>query len=186
MDKLRFVRLLRLIWQIARRNHSRRQYQALFLSSLCYLNINLKPSPYTGVSVVKRWTLNHPSHYWIKPIHVMDMTLTLTSSLMNKMHSKKNHWCCLRIFVSLVTGNSTKNCFVFWWKWTRPYMGIMKIFQTNFWTFSFWVVQGSEIIWIGKWEPLILCSHSLIEPSLTNRNSLSTIVWPSRFNIPCS
>ncbi len=50
-----------------------------------------------------------------KPIHVMDMTLTLTSSLMRSMHSKKNHCCCLRIFVSLVTGNSTKNCFVFLW-----------------------------------------------------------------------
>jgi hypothetical protein len=39
--------------------HSRRQYQALFLSSLCYLKIYLKPSPCTGISVVKRWTLNH-------------------------------------------------------------------------------------------------------------------------------
>jgi hypothetical protein len=28
-------------------------------------------------------------------------------------HSKKNHWCCLRGFVSLVTGNSTIVCFVF-------------------------------------------------------------------------
>ncbi len=25
------------------------------------------------------------------------------------------------------------------------------VFQTNFWTFSFWVVQKSEIIWISKW-----------------------------------
>ncbi len=40
-------------------------------------------------------------------------------------------------------------------------------------------------IWIGEWEPLILCSLSLIQPSLTNRNSSSTIVWPDRFNIPC-
>jgi hypothetical protein len=29
------------------------------------------------------------------------------------MHSKKNCWCCLRVFVSLVTGKSTKICFVF-------------------------------------------------------------------------
>ncbi len=101
------------------------------------------------------------------------------------MHSKKNRWCCLRIIAFLVTGNSTKNWFVFWWKWTRPCMEIMNVFQTNFWTFSFWVVQESEIIWIGKWEPLILCSHSLIEPSLTNRNSSSTIVWPDFFNIHC-
>ena len=48
-----------------------------------------------------------------KQIHVMDMSLTLTSSLMRSMHSKKNHWCCLRVFVSLVTGKSGKICFVF-------------------------------------------------------------------------
>jgi hypothetical protein len=116
MDKLCFVRLLRLIWQIPRRHHSRTQYKGLFLSSLCYLKIDLKPSPYTGISVVKRRTLNHPSHYWIKLIHVMDMTLTLTSSLMRSMHSKKNRWCCLRVIASLVSRNSTKNCFLFWWK----------------------------------------------------------------------
>ncbi len=115
----------------------------------------------------------------------MDTTLTLTSSLMRSVHSKKNSWCCLRVFVSLVTGNSTKNSFVFWWKWTRPYMEIMEMFQTSFWTCSFWVVQELEIIWVGKWLPLILCSHSLIKPSLTNRNLSSTIVWPNRFNIPC-
>ncbi len=57
--------------------------------------------------------------------------------------------------------------------------------QTNFWTCSFQLVQESEIIWIGKWLPLILSSHSLIELSLTNRNSSSTIVWPDRLNIPC-
>ncbi len=180
------VKLLRLIWQIPRRHHSRRQYPALFLSSLCYLKIYLKPSPYPGISVVKRRALNYPSHYWIKWLHVIDMTLTLTSSLMREMHSKMNCWCCLRVFVFLVTGNSTKNCFAFWWKQTRPYMEIMEMFQTNFWIFSFWVVQESEIIWIGHWEPLILCSHSLIKPFLTNMNSLSTIVWPNQFNIPCS
>ena len=38
----------------------------------------------------------------------MDMTVTLTSSLMRSMHSKKNHWCCLRVFVSLVTGGFYK------------------------------------------------------------------------------
>ncbi len=102
------------------------------------------------------------------------------------MHSKKNCWCCLRVFVSLVTGNSTNICFEFCWKWTRLYMEIMKLFQTNFWTFSFQVVQESEIIWIGKWEPLLLCSHSVIKPSLTNRNSLSNVVWPDWFNISCS
>ncbi len=59
------------------------------------------------------------------------------------------------------------------------------MFQTNFWTCSFWVGQESEIIWIGKWLPQILSSRSLIELSLTNRNSSSTIVWPNRFNIPC-
>ncbi len=98
---------------------------------------------------------------------------------------QKESWCCLRLIASLVTGNSTKKCFVFWWKWTRPHMEIMKMFQTNFWTFSFWVVQESEIIWIGKWEPLILCSYSLIKPLLTNRNSSSTIMWPDPFKIPC-
>ena len=36
-------------------------------------------------------------------IHLMDITLILTSSLMRSR----------RVFVSLVTGNSTKNCFVF-------------------------------------------------------------------------
>ncbi len=61
----------------------------------------------------------------------------------------------------------------------------MEMFQTSFWTCSFQVVQESEIIWIGKWLPLILSSHSLIELSLTNRNSSSTLVWPDWFNIPC-
>ncbi len=42
-----------------------------------------------------------------------DMSLTLTSSLMRSMHSKKNRWCCLRVFVSLVTGKPTKICLVF-------------------------------------------------------------------------
>ncbi len=65
-------------------------------------------------------------------------------------------------------------------------MEIIKMFQTSFWTCSFQVVQESEIIWIGKWLPLILCSHSLIKPSLTNRNSSSTIVRPDWFNIPCT
>ncbi len=51
---------------------------------------------------------------------------------------------------------------------------------------SCWVVQESEIISISKWEPLILCSYSLIKPSLSNRNSSSTIVQPYRFNILCS
>jgi hypothetical protein len=41
------------------------------------------------------------------------VTLTLMSSLMRSMHSKKNRWCCLRVFVSLVTGKPTKNCFEF-------------------------------------------------------------------------
>jgi hypothetical protein len=38
----------------------------------------------------KRRTQNHPSHHWIKPIHEMDMTLTLISStMMTPMHSKR-------------------------------------------------------------------------------------------------
>ncbi len=115
MDKLCFVRLLRLIWKIPKRRHSRRQYLAFFLSSLCCLKIYFKPSPYTGNSVVKKWDWNHWPHYWIKPIHVIDMTLTLTYSLMRLMHSNKNRWCCLRVVVSLVTGKPTKICFEFWW-----------------------------------------------------------------------
>ncbi len=60
---------------------------------------------YKRYYVVKRTTLNHPSHHWIKPIHVMDMTLTLISSMMmSTMHSKKNRWCCLRVIASLVLG----------------------------------------------------------------------------------
>ncbi len=57
-----------------------------------------EPSPSTGITVVKKWGWNHWPHYWIKPIHVINMTLTLTSSLMRSMHSKKNHCCCLRFF----------------------------------------------------------------------------------------
>jgi hypothetical protein len=49
-----FMRLLRLIWQISMRHHSTTQYQALFLSSLCYVKIHLKPSTYTRNSVVKK------------------------------------------------------------------------------------------------------------------------------------
>ncbi len=60
------------------------------------------------------------------------------------------------------------------------------MFQTSFWTCSFQVVQELEIIWIGEWLPLILCSHSHIELSLTIRSSSSAIVWPNRFNIPCT
>ncbi len=41
-------------------------------------------------------------------MHWMDMSLTLTSSLMRSVHSKKNRWCCLRVFVSLVTGSLQK------------------------------------------------------------------------------
>ena len=37
----------------------------------------------------------------------------ITSSLMRSMHSKKNRWCCLRVFVSLVTGKPKKICIVF-------------------------------------------------------------------------
>ncbi len=36
------------------------------------------------------------------------------------------------------------------------------MFQTSFWTCSLQAVQESEIIWISKWLPLILSSHSLI------------------------
>jgi hypothetical protein len=37
--------------------------QALFLSSLWFLKIHLKPSTYTRNAVMKNRTLNHPSHY---------------------------------------------------------------------------------------------------------------------------
>ncbi len=89
----------------------------LSLSTLCNLKIYLKPSTYTRNSVVKRRTRNHPSHQQIKPIHLMDMTLTLISStVMSTMHSKKNRWCCLRLIASLFFGNSLITCFVIWWK----------------------------------------------------------------------
>ncbi len=116
-DSSCFVRLLRLMWQIWRRHHLATQYQEVFLSSLWFLKINLKPSTYTRIAAMKNRTLNHPSPYWIKPLHVLDMTSTLISSAMlSKMHSKKNCWCCLRVIASLIIGNSTKICFVFWWK----------------------------------------------------------------------
>ncbi len=115
MDSLCFMRLLRLIWQISWRHYSTTQYQPHFLSSLCYLKIYLKPSTYTRISVVERRTLNHPSHPWIKPIHVMDMTLTLISStMMSTMHYKKNFWCCLRLIASLVFGLVGNSNFRFW------------------------------------------------------------------------
>ncbi len=117
MDSFCFVRLLRLIWQIPRRHHLATQYQAFFFSSLQFLKIYLKPSTYIRNAVMKNRTLNHPPHYWIKPIHVMDTTSALISStMMSTMTSKKNCWCCLRVIASLVFGNSTKKCFVFWWK----------------------------------------------------------------------
>ena len=48
--------------------------------------INIK-----AVLVGEKEELNHPSHHQIKPIHVMDMTLTLISStMMSTMQSKKN------------------------------------------------------------------------------------------------
>jgi hypothetical protein len=58
-----FVRLLRLIWQIPRSHYLTTQNQALFLLSLWFLNIYLKPSTYTRIAVMKNRTLNHPSHY---------------------------------------------------------------------------------------------------------------------------
>ncbi len=117
MDSLCFMRLVRMIWKIPRRHHSTAQYQPHSLSSLCYLKIYLKPSTYKRKNVVKRRTQNYPSHHWIKPIHVMDMILTLISStMMSIVHSKKNCWCCLRVFASLVFRNSLKTYFIFWWK----------------------------------------------------------------------
>ncbi len=77
MDKLCFVRLLRLILANSKDssfNHTISSTLSLS-TALCYLKIYLKPSPYTTISVVYRWTLNHPSHYWIKPIYWIDMTL---------------------------------------------------------------------------------------------------------------
>jgi hypothetical protein len=47
MDSFCFVRQLRLIWQIPGSDHLPTQYQALFLSSLWFLKIHLKPSSYT-------------------------------------------------------------------------------------------------------------------------------------------
>ncbi len=119
----------------------------------------------------------------------MDMNLTLASSLMRSIHSKKNHWCCLRVFVSLVAGNSTKICFVFWWKWTRPYMKIMDMFQTNFWTFSFWVVQELEIIWIDEWlshDPVFPQFYRTIinNQELIIHNSVTQLVQYSLYTLP--
>jgi hypothetical protein len=54
---------IRLRWRIRRRHHLATQYQALFLSSLWFLKIYLKPSTYTRIAVMKNRTLNHPSHY---------------------------------------------------------------------------------------------------------------------------
>ncbi len=105
MDSVCFMRLLRMIGQIPRKHHSTTQYQLHSLSSLCYLKIYLKPSTYKRKNVAKRRAQNHPSHHQIKPIHVMDMTLALISSMMMSiMHSKKNRWCCLRVFASLFLG----------------------------------------------------------------------------------
>ncbi len=43
----------------------------------------------------------------------MDIALTMISStMMSIMHSKKNCWCCLRVFASLVFGNSLKTSFI--------------------------------------------------------------------------
>jgi hypothetical protein len=51
----------------------------------------LKPSTYTRTVVMKNRTLNHPSHYQIKPLHVTDTTSALNSSaMMITTHSKKN------------------------------------------------------------------------------------------------
>ncbi len=116
----------------------------------------------------------------------MDMTLTLTSSLMGSMNSKRELLMLFEGFCIIGYREFYKKLLCILAEWTRPYMEIMKMFQTNFWTLSFWVVQESEIIWIGKWEPLIPCSHSLIKASFTNRNSSSTTVWPNHFNISCS
>ena len=49
-----FCEAVKVDMEDSKEHHSRRQYQALFLSSLCCLKIYLKPSPYTGNSVVKK------------------------------------------------------------------------------------------------------------------------------------
>ncbi len=100
------------------------------------------------------------------------------------MHSKKNPWCCLRVFCIFGYREFYKNLLCFLMELNKTIHGNNEDVSDKLWTFSFWVVQESEIIWIGKWEPLFLCSHSLIESSLTNRNSSSTIVWPDWFNVP--
>ncbi len=43
-----------------------------------------------------------------------DFNIDITTDEVNAL--QKNHWCCLRVIASLVSGNSTKNCFAFWWK----------------------------------------------------------------------
>ncbi len=112
----------------------------------------------------------------------MDMTLTLTSSLMRLVHSKKNRWCCLRVFVSLITGKPTKICFMVVNKTIYGNNGDVPDKLLNMFLSSSPGIRNHM-----NWQAvaLMLSSHSLIELSLTITNSSSTIVWPDRFNVPC-
>ncbi len=141
-----------MIWKIQRRHHSTTQYQPRSLSSLCYLKIYLKPSTYKRKNVVKRKTQNHPPHHWIKPIHVMDMTLTLISStMMSIMHSKKNRWCCLRVFASLVFGNSLKTSFFILMEVNKTMYGnnedVQKMFLDNLYPESHLCDVTFAVVW---------------------------------------
>ncbi len=112
---------------------------------------------------------SHPSHHWIKPIHVMDMTLILISStMMSTMQSKKNCWCCLRVFASLVFGNSLKTSFVCWWKYTRPCMEIMKMFQKNLDNYiqnQTYVMSHLQLCGMSSWQmkTRVSINHQWIE-----------------------
>ncbi len=102
----------------------------------------------------------------------MDMTSTLISStMMSTMQSKKNCWWCLRVFASLVFRNSLKTSFVFWWKYTRPCMEIMKMFQKhwdNLYPESHLTDVTFVVVWTSSWQmkTRVSINHQWIELQL--------------------
>ncbi len=119
MDKLYFVRLLRLIWQIPKRHHSRRQKTiSSTLSLITVLVEDLfeavtfhrdfggeKVDPKPSISLLNK--TNTCDGYDFNIGFITDEVNALQKELLMLFEM------LFEGFVSLVTGNSTKNCFVF-------------------------------------------------------------------------
>ncbi len=114
------------------------------------------------------------------------MTLTLTSSLMRSMHSKKNCWCCLRILCIFGYREFYKN-------WLCILMVVNKTIYgsngdipdilLNMFLSSSPGIRNHMNRRVVTPDPVFSQSYRTI---LNKQDSSSTIVGPDQFNIPCT